>query len=308
MAPPVEQTARAVDLFRQAQDRLIAAFEAYDGAARFQSAPWHRPGLGSGRVLILENGDVFERAAVNTSHVSGTALPASAVAKTPHLQGAPAPFTATGISIILHPRNPYAPAFHANFRYFGVTADTWWFGGVCDMTPSYGFDEDATHFHSVLRDWCTRHPAADYGSWKQACDTYFTLPHRHEMRGIGGVFFDHLTDPDPAGFDRCRSLTANGLGTLLPAYLPILDRRVPMPYGDRERRWQEIRRGRYVEFNLAVDRGTRFGLETGANIEAILASLPPHASWTFDHHPDPGSPEADLARFLQPRAWAPATS
>ncbi|HET9168117.1 MAG TPA: oxygen-dependent coproporphyrinogen oxidase [Actinospica sp.] len=297
----VERIASAVDVFCDAQDRLVAAFEAYEGARGFQAAPWQRPGLGSGRVLVLEDGEVFERAGVNTSRVSGSTMPASVVAKAPHLEGAP--FTAGGISLILHPRNPYAPSFHANFRFFGVDADTWWFGGVCDMSPSYGFEDDAAHFHRVLRDWCARHRAGDYEAWKQACDAYFTIPHRQEMRGIGGIFFDHLTDPEDGGFERCLALAADGLDSLLPAYLPILDRRAPMPYGERERHWQETRRGRYVEFNLAVDRGTRFGLETGANIEAILVSLPPRARWSFDLRPGPGTAEASLARFLQPRPW-----
>lgn len=298
----MDRIASAVELFRSAQDRLVKAFEQYDRTGVFQAAPWQRPGLGSGRVLVLEEGDVFERAGVNTSRVSGSTMPPSVVAKAPHLEGAS--FTASGISIIVHPRNPYAPSFHANFRFFGSSRDTWWFGGVCDMSPSYGFADDARHLHSVLRRWCERHSVADYGAWKQACDSYFTLPHRQEMRGIGGVFFDHLTDLEDDGFERCLALAADGLDSLLPAYLPILERRTSMPYGERERRWQELRRGRYAEFNLAVDRGTRFGLETGANIEAVLVSLPPRARWAFDIQPEPGSAEADLSRFLQPQPWS----
>jgi coproporphyrinogen III oxidase len=258
---------------------------------------WDRDGLGGGTARVLADGQVFERAGVNVSLVHGAQVPSTTVTTMP--QAAGRPFVATGISLVLHPRNPYAPSFHANFRYFGIDPDLWWFGGGCDLTPSYGFDEDAVHFHRTLANWCDRHDPAWYPAWKTACDEYFTIPHRGENRGIGGVFFDHLT----GDFDRCHKLVVDGLGTILPAYLPILDRRCDLPYGERERAWQLLRRGRYVEFNLVHDRGTLFGLQTRGNIEAILMSLPPMARWEFAHQPEPGSPEADLARFLQPHDW-----
>ncbi|HEY5853394.1 MAG TPA: oxygen-dependent coproporphyrinogen oxidase [Aldersonia sp.] len=259
-----------------------------------------------GRACVMENGRVFERAGVNVSLVHGPTVPRTIAETFPHTEGRP--FTATGISLVLHPLNPYAPSFHANFRFFAVPreagAGDWWFGGGCDLTPMYGFEEDAAHFHTTLKAWCDRHRAGRYGEWKAACDDYFTIAHRGEMRGVGGVFFDHLTDIGPGGFDRCLALIRDGLDSLLPAYLPILDRRCRMPYGERQRSWQLARRGRYVEFNLVYDRGTRFGLQTRGNIEAILMSMPPLARWGFELVPEPGSPESDVARFLQPRDWA----
>jgi coproporphyrinogen III oxidase len=228
-------------------------------------------------------------------------VPASISDADPGLVGLP--FTATGISMVLHPRNPYAPSFHANFRFFEV-GGAWWFGGGCDLTPMYGFEDDSVHFHAALKRWCDRHELADHDRWKAACDQYFTIRHRGEMRGIGGVFFDRLAADGPDGFDRCHALILDGLDTVLPAYRPILDRRRRMPYGERERRWQTLRRGRYVEFNLVYDRGTRFGLETRGNVEAILMSMPPQAGWAYEAHPEPGSPEGAVARFLQPHDWA----
>jgi coproporphyrinogen III oxidase len=280
------------------QSRLVAAFEDHEGGSTFRREPWQRDGFGRGRVCILEGGRVFERAGVNVSSVRGASVPPSITATMPDLAGQP--YRATGISMVLHPLNPYAPSFHANLRYFEA-GDRWWFGGGMDLTPMYGFEEDATHFHRVLRDWCGRHSCADYPSWKATCDTYFTIPHRHEMRGIGGVFFDRLSDGE---FAEYRDLVLDGLASIPAAYLPIVDRRQNMPYGDRERRWQQVRRGRYVEFNLVYDRGTLFGLQTGGNIEAILISMPPVAGWSYDVRPPEGSPEAEVARFLQPRDWA----
>ncbi|MEU5261119.1 oxygen-dependent coproporphyrinogen oxidase [Amycolatopsis sp. NPDC021455] len=292
------------ELFYGGQSRLVRAFEDYDGEASFRREPWQRAGLGGGRVCTLEGGRVFERAGVNVSAVSGAQVPPSVGAQLPETAGKP--FRATGISMVLHPLNPYAPSFHANFRFF-ETGDAWWFGGGLDLTPMYGFDDDAVHFHRTLRDWCDRHPGtADHEKWKSACDSYFTIEHRGEMRGIGGVFFDHLTATGPDGFAAHRALVADGLDTILAAYRPILDRRTELPYGEAERRWQLIRRGRYAEFNLVYDRGTMFGLQTKGNIEAILISMPPMASWAYDVRPEPRSPEADLSRFLQPRDWAGA--
>ena len=280
------------------QERLLTTFEEYDGAARFERKPWRRDELGHGVVGILEGGAVFEKAAVNVSDVSGRQVPEAITATRPHLAGRP--YRATGISLVLHPLNPYAPSFHANFRYFEA-GDDWWFGGGLDLTPMYGFAEDGRHFHHALNAWCDRHELADYASWKAACDEYFVIPHRHEMRGLGGVFFDRLTVP--GDFHSCRQVVADGIETVLPAYLPILDRRRALPYGARERDWQLFRRGRYVEFNLTYDRGTRFGLQTKGNIEAILISLPPLAGWSYDLTPAPGSPEEATLALLQPKDW-----
>jgi coproporphyrinogen III oxidase len=284
------------------QKRLVDAFSCYDGHGSFHASEWDRAGLGGGRACILEDGRVLERAGINVSLVRGERVPPVIAESRPHTRGMP--YTATGISMVLHPRSPYAPSFHANFRFFSVSDDEWWFGGGCDLTPAYGFDDDAAHFHCTLKAWCDRHDPAWYPAWKAACDRYFTITHRGEMRGVGGVFFDYLADHAPGGFARCQQAIADGLATILPAYLPILDRRCAMPYGERERAWQLVRRGRYVEFNLVCDRGTRFGLQTRGNIEAILMSLPPLARWGFDIQPEPGSPEGNLARFLQPQDWA----
>jgi coproporphyrinogen III oxidase len=301
----MSQESAAAQLMYTAQRELVDAFTGYDGHAEFRVSEWKRANLGGGKACVLEDGRIFERAGVNVSLIHGSEVPAAIVTTMPEAAGQP--YTATGISMVLHPRNPYAPSFHANFRYFGIGADLWWFGGGCDLTPSYGFDEDAAHFHRTLADWCDRHDPNFYPAWKKACDEYFTIPHRGESRGIGGVFFDNLSSDEPGAFDRYRDMVEDGLHSILPAYLPILDRRCDLPYGEREREWQLARRGRYVEFNLVYDRGTRFGLQTGGNIEAILMSMPPMARWAFAIQPEPGSPEADVARFLQPHDWAGET-
>jgi coproporphyrinogen III oxidase len=283
------------------QQRLSEALGGVDGGS-FRTHRWERPELGGGRACILEDGDVFERAGINVSLVRGSRVPPTIAESRPHAAGLP--YAATGISLVLHPRNPYVPAFHANFRYFEITGADWWFGGGCDLTPAYGFDDDAVGFHQTLKSWCDRHNAGWYPAWKAACDNYFMIAHRGEMRGIGGVFFDDLSALAADGFDRCWRAIMDGVATILPAYLPILERRRAMPYGEQQRAWQLFRRGRYVEFNLVYDRGTRFGLETRGNSEAILMSLPPLARWGFDIRAAPDSPEADLARFLQPNDWA----
>lgn len=289
------------EMLRAHQDRLVAAFEDQDGQARFQTARWTRDGLGGGRARILEGGRVFERAGVNVSLVEGSKVP-SAVSRT-RPQLADRPFRATGISMVLHPLNPYAPSFHANFRYFEIDGGEWWFGGGMDLTPMYGFDEDAIHFHRTLKEWCSRHEIARYEEWKATCDEYFYIEHRKEMRGIGGVFFDRITADAPHPPASYVAFVEDGLGAILDIYLPIVARRSPMPYGERERAWQLARRGRYAEFNLVYDRGTLFGLQTNANIEAVLMSMPPLARWGFDITPEPDSPESDVARFLQPHDW-----
>lgn len=290
-----------VDLMRTAQARLCAIFEALDGTTTFVDESWERPGGGGGTARVLTAGAVFERAGVNVSAIHGARVPPSVWNARPATRDQP--YFATGISMVLHPRNPYVPAFHANFRYFEAGND-WWFGGGMDMTPCYGFAEDAQHFHRTLKALCDRHDVADYAAFKATCDDYFYIKHRNEMRGIGGVFFDNLHPDGPEGWERTFAFVQDGATTIESAYVPIVQRRMRMPYGERERNWQLYRRGRYVEFNLVYDRGTVFGLQTGGNIEAILMSLPPLVRWEFNYLPAPGSPEAALQEFLTPRDWA----
>jgi len=284
-------------VYRELQDSLCAALEAVDGKSSFGRDQWKREGGGGGSTRILAGPGHIEKAAVNFSAVEG---------ETPEelserLATGSDRFYATGLSVIVHPRNPHAPTFHANVRYFETDSGSRWFGGGADMTPYYLYPEDARHFHGVLREVCDRHDIADYDTWKRACDEYFYLPHRGEARGIGGLFFDHLRESldDVWGFqtDLGRALT--------DACLPILARRIGTEYGPAEERWHEIRRGRYVEFNLAWDRGTRFGLETAGRAESILSSLPPRARWEYDFRPAPGSAEAELLAVLteEPRTW-----
>jgi coproporphyrinogen III oxidase len=212
--------------------------------------------------------------------------------------------------MVLHPVNPHVPAFHANYRYFevghGEESGVWWFGGGADLTPAYPREQDVIAFHTALRELCDRHEPGDYGTFKATCDDYFTVRHRDEMRGVGGIFFDVLSPPETADFETDLAFVEDGLATILPSYLPIARRRVDAAWSDDEKLWQRIRRGRYVEFNLVYDRGTLFGLQTDGNIEAILMSLPSEASWRFDHRPEPGTPEARALRFYQPRDWADA--
>jgi coproporphyrinogen III oxidase len=302
---PTARQARVADTMRRAQDVLCAAFAQQENAeapgAQFVAAPWERPGTGGGEARVLSEGRIFERAGINSSVVHGDAVPPAIWQERPTTRDQP--FFATGISMVLHPRNPYVPAFHTNFRYFEV-ADDWWFGGGMDLTPCYGFAEDAAHFHRTLRAYCQQYPLADYPAWKAACDDYFYLAHRQEMRGIGGIFFDKLHPPGAEGWQATLDFVQHGVNMILDAYLPLVQRRMGQPYGERERQWQLYRRGRYVEFNLVYDRGTLFGLQTSSNVEAILMSLPPLARWEFDYQPPPGSPEAALAAFLQPHDWA----
>lgn len=297
---------RVVEMLRAGQARLIAAFEALDEGARFGSHPWERPGGGGGTARVLENGLVLERAGINFSAVHGDAVPPSLAKTHPGSEGEP--YFATGLSMVLHPRNPYAPAFHANYRYFEVGDEAaplmWWFGGGADMTPNYPSGDDVRHFHRTLKAQCDRHSVGDYETLKKTCDEYFYIKHRHEMRGVGGIFFDELSPAGQGDFETDFAFVADGVKTIEDAYLPILGRRKDTPYGERERRWQLLRRGRYAEFNLVYDRGTTFGLQTGGNIEAVLMSLPPYAHWAFDHRPEPGSEEAEMLSFLQPRDWA----
>ncbi len=298
------------------QDSICAGLEAEDGE-KFREDRWTRPEGGGGRSRVLENGEVFEKAGVNFSHVAGAALPPSATAGRPELAGQP--FHAMGVSLVLHPRNPYVPTTHMNVRFFmteppsgsggpienpksKIENSTWWFGGGFDLTPCYGFREDCVHWHRTARAACAPHGADLYPRFKQWCDDYFFLKHRGEPRGIGGIFFDDFNAP---GFTASFAFLRSVGDAFLPAYLPILRRRKATPYGERERDFQLYRRGRYVEFNLVFDRGTLFGLQSGGRTESILMSLPPLVSWRYDWKPVPGTPEAELYEvYLKPRAWA----
>jgi coproporphyrinogen III oxidase len=288
------------------QDRICAALETVDGAARFVEDDWERPEGGGGRSRVMARGGVFEQAGVSFSHVHGPALPTSATASRPDLAGYG--FTALGVSLVLHPHNPYIPTTHMNIRYFMAekhgAPPAWWFGGGFDLTPYYPLEEDVVHWHSVARDLCLPFGEEVYPRFKRWCDQYFYLRHRGEPRGVGGLFFDDLSD---WGFERCFAFQRAVGDSLLDAYLPIVERRRGIAYGERERDFQLYRRGRYVEFNLLYDRGTLFGLQSGGRTESILMSLPPEVRFRYNWRPEPGSPEARLYDlFLQPREWVPA--
>jgi coproporphyrinogen III oxidase len=285
------------DFLSALQARIVAALEAEDGG-RFRTDAWQRSEGGGGVTRVLEDGAVFERAGVNVSRVQGASLPPSATASRPQLAGRA--YDAMGLSLVLHPRNPYCPTVHMNVRCFSA-GDTWWFGGGMDLTPYYGFAEDARHFHSTCRDALAPFGAEYYPKFKHWCDEYFRVRHRGEPRGIGGIFFDDFADQT---FDHSFALTRSVGEHFLPAYLPILQRRKQNPYGERERSFQAYRRGRYVEFNLVYDRGTLFGLQSGGRTESILMSLPPRVEWRYDWKPQPGSPEEALYRdFLVAKDW-----
>jgi coproporphyrinogen III oxidase len=286
------------------QEKICAALEEQDGVVLFQRDEMDRPGGGLSRPWVLSDGPVIERAAVNFTHTTGSSMPAAATERRPELVGRT--YQAVSISLIVHPRNPYVPTCHANFRFFiaedpGGAEPVWWFGGGFDLTPYYGFEEDAVHWHRVARDSCEPFGEEIYPRLKKDCDAYFFLPHRNEPRGIGGVFFDDLRE---RGFESSHGLWYSIAQGFLDAYIPIVVRRKKQPYGERERNFQLYRRGRYVEFNLLYDRGTRFGLQAGARTESVLASMPPVVHWRYDWSPDPGTPEADLVEsFLRPRDW-----
>ncbi len=285
------------------QDRICAALAAADGAAGFHEDKWTRPAGGGGRTRVLAGGAVFEQAGVSFSNVSGERLPPAATAKRPELQGRA--FRAMGVSLVVHPQNPYVPTSHANVRYFVATRPgepaVWWFGGGFDLTPYYGFDEDARHWHAIARESCAPFGAEVYPRFKQWCDEYFYLRHRDEHRGIGGLFFDDLSE---WGLDRSFEFMRSVGDHYLPAYVPIVERRAGTPFGERERDFQLYRRGRYVEFNLVYDRGTLFGLQTGGRTESILMSLPPNVRFRYNWRPAAGTPEARLyERYLKPRDW-----
>ena len=297
------QVAAVHDYLAGLQDRICAGLEEVEGAAHFTEQRIEDERGGVARPRVLE-GETLEKAAVHFTHSLGSQLPAAATERRPELAGRS--FEALSLSLIVHPRNPYAPTSHANLRYFQANQagepPVWWFGGGFDLTPYYGFDEDATDWHCSARASCEPFGADLYARLKKACDEYFFLAHRGEARGIGGLFFDNF---DEGGFEASCGLVRS-VGDHYPeAYLPILKRRKDTPYGARERDFQLYRRGRYVEFNLIQDRGTRYGLQSGRRVESVLASLPPLAAWRYDWRPEPGSPEARLTEhFLVPRDWA----
>jgi coproporphyrinogen III oxidase len=296
-----EITAYYLDL----QDRICSGLEEEDGKAKFVEDAWEREegGGGGGRTRVLTEGEVFEQAGVNFSHVHGANLPASATAHRRELAGRQ--FQAMGVSLVIHPHNPYVPTSHANVRFFIATKEgadpIWWFGGGFDLTPYYPFLEDVNEWHQTAKQACDPFGDEVYPRYKKWCDDYFFLKHRNETRGVGGLFFDDLNE---GGFDHCFSLMKSIGDHYIEAYRPIVARRKATPYGERERDFQLYRRGRYVEYNLVYDRGTLFGLQTGGRTESILMSLPPLVKWRYNWKPEPGTPEADLyENYLKPRDW-----
>ncbi|MDX1751966.1 MAG: oxygen-dependent coproporphyrinogen oxidase [Salinimicrobium sediminis] len=287
------------------QDRITANLEAIDGEAVFKEDLWEREEGGGGRTRVIENGAVFEKGGVNISKVYGPLAPAMQQ----HFGVGDVDFFACGISLVLHPKNPMVPTVHANWRYFemydksGNTVDSW-FGGGQDLTPYYLFEEDAQHFHQICKAACDRHDSGFYTEFKMKCDEYFHNSHRGEARGIGGLFFDYLKSSEERSAEAWYAFVTDVGDSFLEAYVPIVEKRKDLPYNEEQRTWQEIRRGRYVEFNLVHDKGTLFGLKTNGRIESILMSLPPHVQWVYDHHPAPGSEEEKLVRVLEnPREW-----
>jgi coproporphyrinogen III oxidase len=322
--PPVDAKARVSLLMRQLQDEICQGLQLLDGVANFQEDAWERPEGGGGRSRVIRDGGIFEQGGVNFSEVWGSHLPPSILAQRPEANGHQ--FYATGTSMVLHPRNPYVPTVHLNYRYFEA-GPVWWFGGGIDLTPYYPFVEDVADFHLTLKQACEKHHSEYYPVFKPWCDEYFYLKHRQETRGVGGIFFDYqdgegelYKGPDVKGVAANHS---DGVGrpqtrsweelfafvqdcgrAFLPAYTPIVQRRQSMEYGDRQRNFQLYRRGRYVEFNLVYDRGTIFGLQTNGRTESILMSLPPLVRWEYGYQPEPNTPEAELYEvFLKPQDW-----
>jgi coproporphyrinogen III oxidase len=291
------------DYLLELQERICQRLTDLDGGGGFREDTWERPDGGGGRSRVIEQGQVIEKGGVNFSHVFGEGLPPSATAQRPELAGRG--FQAMGVSLVIHPRNPYVPTSHANVRFFIAEkpgeSPVWWFGGGYDLTPYYGFDSDARHWHQTALAACQPFGAEVYPRFKRWCDDYFFLRHRSEPRGIGGLFFDDFNE---WGFEQSFAFLRSVGDSYLDAYVPIVQRRHTMPYGERERDFQLYRRGRYVEFNLVYDRGTLFGLQSGGRTESILMSLPPLVKWRYDWRPEPGSAEAELyERFLRPRDW-----
>ncbi|MBD2532717.1 oxygen-dependent coproporphyrinogen oxidase [Nostoc flagelliforme FACHB-838] len=322
--PATDAQARVSQFMKQLQDEITHALTEVDGVGKFHEDSWERPEGGGGRSRVLRDGAIFEQGGVNFSEVWGSHLPASILAQRPEAAGHG--FYATGTSMVLHPHNPYVPTVHLNYRYFEA-GPVWWFGGGLDLTPYYPFAEDAAHLHKTLKQACDKHHPEYYSVFKRWCDEYFYLKHRDETRGVGGLFFDYqdgqgalYRGPNPNGE---AAMYSNQVGTpetrnwedlfafvqdcgkaFLPAYVPIVERRNGMEYGDRQRNFQLYRRGRYVEFNLVYDRGTIFGLQTNGRTESILMSLPPLVRWEYGYKPEPNSPEAELYEtFLKPQDW-----
>ena len=299
------QKDRFYDYIQKLQDQICSALETADGQAQFQEDHWNRKGGGGGRTRVIENGAVFEKGGVNISAVHGD-LPDSMKTYFNVKEGS---FFACGLSLVIHPKNPMVPTVHANWRYFelykddGSLADAW-FGGGQDLTPYYLFEEDATHFHTVCKTACDQHNASFYSKYKEACDRYFWNAHRDEARGVGGLFFDYLKETEEQSLAQWYDFVTEIGNSFITAYVPIVERRKNLSYTNEQREWQEIRRGRYVEFNLVHDKGTLFGLRTNGRIESILMSLPPHVQWQYNHSPEAGSDEDKLLQTLkEPRAW-----
>jgi len=299
-------------MIREVQDKVCEAIEIADGGGRFKEDAWTRPGGGGGISRVLQDGGVWEKAGVNISVVYGVMPPEAYRAATASAAGeksGPVPFFAAGISSVLHPKNPFAPTLHFNYRYFetDVAADApgaprkWWFGGGTDLTPAYVFEEDVKHFHQVQKNACDKFDPMFYPKFKKWCDDYFCIKHRGERRGLGGIFFDDVNEYDQEMLLYFATECAN---SVIPAYIPIIEKRKNMPFTEKHKAWQQLRRGRYVEFNLVYDRGTTFGLKTGGRIESILVSLPLTARWEYDHHPEVGSEEWKLLdACINPREW-----
>ncbi len=289
----------------QLQNRITAKLEEIDGKTKFQQDLWNRPEGGGGRTRVIENGNVFEKGGVNISAVHGPLPPAMQK----YFKVGDVDFFACGLSLVLHPKNPMVPTVHANWRYFemydksGNVIDQW-FGGGQDLTPYYLFEEDAIHFHKVSKQACNKHNSEFYPEYKKKCDEYFWNSHRNEARGIGGLFFDYLKASEEMSIEAWYDFVTEVGDSFLEAYVPIVEKRKNISYTEAQRTWQEIRRGRYVEFNLVHDKGTLFGLKTNGRIESILMSLPPHVQWVYDHHPEQGSEEEKLLKVLEiPRDW-----
>jgi coproporphyrinogen III oxidase len=298
-----DHLAAVQQFLQQLQDSICQALQQADGAAAFVEDAWQRPEGGGGKSRVLTNGAVFEQAGVNYSHVFGANMPASATAHRPELAGRS--FNACGVSLVIHPNNPYLPTTHANVRFFIAEKEgeppVWWFGGGFDLTPYYPFEEDVVHWHQTAKAAVDPFGQHYYPEYKKWCDDYFYLKHRNETRGVGGLFFDDLNAP---GFEQSFALMQAVGKAFIPAYLPIVEKRKTTPYGDKERQFQLYRRGRYVEFNLVYDRGTLFGLQSGGRTESILMSMPPLVRWQYGYQPEPGSREALLyERYLKPQDW-----
>ena len=323
--PPDDSKQRVSQFMKQLQDEICQSLETLDGTGRFREDSWERPGGGGGRSRVMSEGTIFEQGGVNFSEVFGDRLPPSILKQRPEAEGHG--FYATGTSMVLHPRSPYIPTVHLNYRYFEA-GPVWWFGGGADLTPYYPFAEDASHFHRTFQQACDNHHSEYYSVFKRWCDEYFYLKHRQETRGVGGLFFDYqdgrgelyrgphldgpaanysreIGAPTPRHWEELFAFVQECGRAFIPAYEPIASRRKDIEYGERERQFQLYRRGRYVEFNLVYDRGTIFGLQTNGRTESILMSLPPLVRWEYGYEPEPGSREAELYdTFLKPQDWA----